>query len=108
MSQTVHEQEASAIGATSEIVENRATGAVNEEVERGDTQVADIANGGEKMNRSVFGKMKKLGGKVQKFVRDVRASLPSIGAQGGEGVKVRVEVMNSQVGHTFYPIFALT
>jgi hypothetical protein len=44
----------------------------------------------------MFGKMKKFGGKVRKFVRVVRASLPSVGIQSEETVNVRAAVTNVQ------------
>jgi hypothetical protein len=69
---------------------------VNEVIESvEEVQVTGI-DSGENVHQSMVEKMKKLGGKVRKLVRDVRASLPSVGFQSEEGVKVRVEVVNSQ------------
>jgi hypothetical protein len=78
--------------------ENRVSEVVHEETEGGGCveEVQVIPLRGEKVHQSMFVRIKKLGGKVRKLVRGVRASLPSIGVQSEEGVKVQIEVVNSQ------------
>ena len=89
-----------------ETIENRAIDVVNEEIESGESMGdAQVKPGSDKNvhRRSMFGKVKKLRGRVRKLMRDMRASMPSAGIQRDDGVHVRVEMVNTQQGAAVGP-----
>jgi hypothetical protein len=80
-------------------IENRAIDIVNEEIESGestgDARVVEPGSDRNVYRRSMFG---KIGRKVRKLIRGMRASMPSVGIQRDDSVDVRVEVLNTQQG----------
>ena len=89
-----------------ETIENRAIDVVNEETESGEsTGDAQVKPGSDRNvhRRSIFGKVKKLRGKVRKLMRDVRASMPLVGIQRDDSVNVRLEMVNTQQGAAVGP-----
>ena len=98
VSETSHDQDESATN-TEIVIEERAAGTMNEEMGSAEeAHVIELDAAFEKVrHRSMFGKMKKFGGKVRKFVRVVRASLPSVGIQSEENMDMRIAVAKVQV-----------
>lgn len=97
MPETLHNLHEGAIAAEI-VLEDTTTEIMNVDV-GGEENTVDIQTNesdDEKVHhRSMFGKMKELKGKFRKFVRVLRASLPSAAFQNDEGVNVRVEVVSS-------------